>query len=136
MELRVIAEGVKTTSSLNCCAKFGCDDFQGFRSAARAPAEEFSPLVLNGKTLADIGTKPNNELGWRTSVENWPNTCRMSRYCPRSHWQRPVPTAAGKITVKHCRITLPNDMGLIIEASGIPKRWIATHTYGKTAENK
>ena len=58
MELRVIAEGVENHEQLELLRKFGCDDFQGFLFSRPVPAEEFSLLVLNGKTLADIGTKP------------------------------------------------------------------------------
>jgi len=49
--LQVTAEGVENEAQLALLRQYGCNDFQGYLFSRPVPAEEFSLLLQNGRSL-------------------------------------------------------------------------------------
>ena len=46
MGLKVVAEGVETTTQLEILRRFRCDEFQGFLFSGALPSEQFEPVLM------------------------------------------------------------------------------------------
>lgn len=61
--LSVVAEGVELPEQLALLREHHCDEFQGFYFSRPVPAGDFSLLVRQGKTLADVAAVRESEGG-------------------------------------------------------------------------
>ena len=53
--MRVVAEGVENLAQLALLREYGCDALQGFYFSRPVPAEEFTLMLRQGKSLEDNG---------------------------------------------------------------------------------
>lgn len=52
--IKVIAEGVESAAQLDLLREFGCDELQGYFFSRPVPVEEFTLMLKQGRSLADL----------------------------------------------------------------------------------
>ena len=52
--IKVIAEGVECPAQLDLLREFGCDELQGYYFSRPVPVEEFTLMLRQARSLADL----------------------------------------------------------------------------------